>query len=181
MDTLWQIDQRIEEFNRKVSEYLDFCVNPETGELELDTEEFEKWQKETFDALQMERTEKIENIALFRKNEAATVDILDKEIKALQERKKAHSANVQRMDKLLEYATDGEKFETAKCLVKFTSSQSTDVQDEAKFIEWALKRGKKFLSYGKPKPNKAEIKAALTSGKKIPFCVISKNRNIQVK
>lgn len=181
MDTLWQIDQRIEDFNRQVAEYLDFCVNPETGEVELDTEAFEKWQKETFDALQMERTEKIENIALFRKNEAATVDMLDKEIKALQERKKAHTANVQRMDKLLEYATGGDKFETAKCLVKFTTSTSTDVEDESKFIEWAMKRGKKFLSFGKPKPNKTEIKAALVAGKKIPFCAINKNKNIQVK
>jgi hypothetical protein len=163
---IYQIDSQI-------TAVIEASIDPETGELLDITEQLE--------ALQMAREKKIENIALYRKNEAAMVADIAAEIKALTERKKRHEAAVERMDKLLGYATGGIKFESANCLVKFTSSVSTGIEDEASFISWAEANNAGLLTFAAPKPNKTEIKKALNDGQEIPYCSLKEHQNIQVK
>lgn len=167
--TIYQIDEAL-------LELLNSSVDPETGECTFD--------EEAFNALQMARDDKVKNIALFRKNEAAFVDDLDAEIDALKIRRDQHKRVVERMDKLLKYALNGEKFETPEVLVKFTKSEQTVIEDEKQFIDWAVIHNLKLLTI-KPAPaatpNKAEIKKALKAGEKIPFASITPNVNVSVK
>ena len=89
-----------------------------------------------------------------------------------------------RLGKLLDYALDGQRYETPELLVKFTPSQQTVIDDEEKFIDWAAIHNDKLLTFKPappPTPNKAEIKKLLKANVEIPFARIQDNRNISVK
>ncbi|MBQ7727258.1 MAG: siphovirus Gp157 family protein, partial [Clostridia bacterium] len=73
---LYEIDQGIEEALNKV------VVDEETGEVTV-TQDLE-----ALEALQMQRDQKIENVALFYKNADAEAKAIAEEIKKLQARKK---------------------------------------------------------------------------------------------
>lgn len=145
--TLYEIDQKIMEL-----------IDPETGEL-LDVD--------AFDALQMERSEKIENVALWVKNLAAEAAAIKGEVETLTARKNAAERRVDRLKAYLAYALNGEKFSTPRCAVSFRRTKSCE--PSAKFVEWALEAGRDdLLTYKGPEPSKTAIKAALEAGQDVP-------------
>lgn len=142
------------EINQKIMELID----PETGEL-LDVG--------AFDALQMERYEKIENVALWVKNLAAEAAAIKGEIETLTARKNAAEKRVERLKEYLTYALNGEKFSTPRCAVSFRHTKSC--VPSAGFVEWALEAGRDdLLAYKSPEPGKTAIKAALEAGQDVP-------------
>ena len=77
-------------------------IDPETGEV-LDNE--------AFDALQMERDEKIENIACWLKNTDAEAKAIRNEELELAKRRKALENRVDRLKAYLGYALNGNKLD----------------------------------------------------------------------
>lgn len=151
--TLYEIDARLAEL-----------IDPETGEL-LDVE--------AFDALQMERSEKIENVALWAKNLAAEAAAIKGEIEALTERKNAAERRVERLKAYLAYALNGEKFSTPRCAVSFRKTKSCVPSDG--FVEWAQEHERDdLLTYKLPEPSKTAIKAALEAGQDVPAKMVEK-------
>lgn len=151
--TLYEIDQKIMEL-----------IDPETGEL-LDVE--------AFDALQMERVEKIENVALWVKNLAAEAAAIKGEVETLTARKNAAERRVDRLKAYLAYALNGEKFSTPRCAVSFRRTKSCE--PSAKFVEWAQTHNRDdLLTYKPPEPSKTAIKAALEAGQDVPAEMVEK-------
>ena len=93
------------------------CIDPETGEL-ID--------EEALAALQMERTEKIKNVALWLKNLNASVTALKAERDAFDERMKAAQKKADGLKKYLADALQGQKFSTDECAVSFRRSVAVD-------------------------------------------------------
>lgn len=148
------------------------CIDTETGEI-LDFD--------AIDALQMERTAKIENVACWCKDLAASAKALKEEEAALHERRLAADAKADSLKKYLAYALNGEKFETAKARISYRNSEAVVIADEAAFVEWAETSAPDLLTYSAPKPSKTAIKDALKDGMEIAGAEIVKNQSLQIK
>src|SRR5574344_1732207 len=112
MASLYDIDNRILDLTDK-----------ETGEI-LD--------EQAFEALQMERNDKLENIALWVKNLLSESEALKAEEKAFAERRKSAENKAESLKRYLDSALDGQKFNTTKVAISYRKSTSVDVLDVSK-------------------------------------------------
>ncbi len=162
MAKLYEIDQAI----------LD-CVDSETGEI-IDPERL--------DALQIERTEKIEKVACWYKNLVSDAAAIKAEKDALAEREASARYKAEGLKKWLTYALDGKKISTPKVAITFRKSESVEIEDEKEFIYAAQDANRDdLLTYKDPTPNKTAIKAALKDGLDIYGARLVEKQNIQIK
>lgn len=148
------------EINNAIQE----CINLETGEIDL----------ELFEKLQLEKDEKIENVALWIKNLSSDVESMENEKKAFEERIKAAKNKIIALKTYLEMALNGEKFQTAKCSITFRKSKSVNVLDVSKL-------DKDYLKYADPTADKTAIKKAIESGVTVAGASLVENLNVQIK
>lgn len=160
--TIYEIDQRILEL-----------VDPETGEL-LDFD--------AFDELKMERDQKIEGMALWVKELAATASAIKAEIDTLTERKKAVERRCESLKRYLSYILQGEKFSTARCSVSFRKSTSVQVDDQDQLIRWLEQNGyDDCVKYKEPEVSKTEVGKLIKSGMNVPFAHLESKQSMGVK
>lgn len=145
-------------------------VDMETGEIE---------DEKRYDELQMERTQKVENIGLLLKNTVAEAKAIKEEEQALAARRKTAENKVERLKNLLAYALRGEKFSTPKLKVSYRKSRVVNIDPQ--FIEWAESNADDLLTYSEPKVNKTAVRDAIDSGRDIKFAAIEERQNMQVK
>ena len=155
MASLYEIDKSILE-----------CIDQETGEM-IDPERLED--------LFMERSQKIENIALWIKNLQSDALAFKAEKDAFAERERAATAKAEQLKAYLAKALDGQKFSTGKCAVSFRRSEKVEVLDEdsiprAYMVETVTYR-----------PDKSLIKEVLKGGEKISGCQLVESLNTQIK
>ena len=148
----------------EINKAMQECINLETGEIDL----------ELFEKLQLEKDEKIENVALWIKNLSSDVEGMENEKKAFEERIKAAKNKVIALKAYLEMALNGEKFQTAKCSITFRKSKSVTVLDVSKL-------DKDYLKYAEPTADKTAIKKAIESGVTVPGASLVENLNVQIK
>lgn len=149
------------EIERKIME----CVDMETGEI-IDSESLDK--------LQMDRDQKIENVALWIKNLTSEADALKAEKNAFADRQKAAENKAASLKKYLTNYLDGEKFKSEKVAISFRNSDSVDVTDISLIP-------KEYLKIADPTADKTAIKNALKAGAVFDGAEIVTNRNIQIK
>ena len=145
-------------------------VDMETGEIE---------DIARFDELQMERTQKVENIGLLLKNTVAEAKAIKEEEQALAARRKTAENKAERLKNLLAYALHGEKFSTPKLKVSYRKSRVVNIDPQ--FIEWAESNADDLLTHSDPKVNKTAVRDAIDSGRDIKFATIETKQNMQVK
>lgn len=155
---LYEIDAQIESL-----------IDEETGEI-LDIEAFQ--------ALQMEREKKIENIALWIKNLQAEADAIQKERKVMEERERVTRNKIKALKERLNYILNGEKFKTPKVAISYRTSKSVEVDDG--FVEWAQVHADECLKYKAPEVDKSAVKRLLLDGKEMPARIVER-KNIQIK
>lgn len=164
--TLYEIDQAIYELLNR-----GFAVDEETGEIIDGTEELEQ--------LQMERSQKLEGVALYIKNIEAQITSIKAEEDTLANRRKKKEDKV---EKLKKYLTDsiignGEtSFESAKVSVSFRKSEGVEVLDKAALDEkyWRTK------TTTKREPDKTLIKEAIKSGVAVTGAILEERQNINI-
>ena len=159
---LYEIDREIEA-----------CIDFETGEI---------LNPERLDALQMERTKKLEGVALYIKNLTAYAKELREEEKALAERRRQAERKVEGLSQWLTNALQGEKLTTAKAAISFRKSERLDIISEDYFRLWADRNGRNdLLTFVAPKANAAAIKQAIKAGEDIPYMRVEERLNMQIK
>lgn len=163
MRALYEIDAAILE-----------CVDMETGEI---------FDPEKLDALQMERNQKLEGVALWIKDLKAEAAAVKEEADKLNARKKAIDNKVDSLKQWLLYALGGEKLKTARCNVYQTHSQKLNVPDEPGLISFlqTLNEPEKFLRFKEPELKKDDIKKALRDGYEIPGASLEETESIVIK
>ena len=163
MKPLYEIDQAI----------LD-CVDLETGEI-LDAEKL--------DALQMEREQKLEGVALWIKDLKAEAEAVKAEADKLTARKKAVENKIDGLKQWLLYALQGEKLKTPRCNVYQTHNQKLNVPDEPGLISFlqTLEEPEKFLRFKDPELKKDDIKKALKEGTIIPGAALEDTEGLVIK
>lgn len=152
--TLYEINQQI----------LD-AIDMETGEIIDDAK---------FDDLQMERTEKLENIALYYKNLLSEAEALKAEKNAFAEREKQAKTKADSLKKLLDKELNGSKFDTVKVKVSYRKSSALEYDGESDVPD-------EYLKYADPVLDKTSITKDIKSGKHIDGFSIVERNNIQVK
>lgn len=163
MKALYEIDQEI----------LD-CVDMETGEI-LDAEKL--------DALQMERKQKLEGVALWIKDLSAEMEAVKTEADKLTTRKKSLEKRIDGLKLWLLHALDGEKLKTARCNVYQMHSQRLAVANEGELISFlqTLDNPDRFLKVHDPELRKDEIKKALKDGAVIPGAILEDTESIVIR
>lgn len=142
------------------------CVDLETGEIT----DFDK-----FEALQIERNEKLENIALWVKNLTSQAEALKAEEKAFSERRKSAENKAESLKRYLDSSLKGQKFNTTKVAISYRKSTSVDVLDVEKLPE-AYRKTVTTVS-----ADKVAIGAALKAGELVDGATLITNENIQIK
>lgn len=146
----------------------------------IDTETGEVSDEEAFDALQMERDKKVENIGLYFKDLQAEAKAIKEEETNLAARRKSVENKAERLKHLLEYALNGDKFDSPRLKVSYRKSSTVELSEG--FTKWAEEHADDLLTYSEPKPNKTAIKAAIKDGR-VPddMATIETHENISVK
>lgn len=152
--TLYEIDAAI----------LD-CIDTETGEV-VDADKLT--------ALQMERDEKVEAVALWVKDLTAEATALKAEKQAFAERQAAAEKKAESLKRWLADALAGEKFKTTKVAVSFRKTQSVEVPDIWKLDDH-------YLKYSEPTADKAAIKAAIKAGETVEGAELVEGISMTVK
>lgn len=162
MATLYEIDAAIMD-----------CIDPETGEV-LDIDRLE--------ALQMERTAKIESVALWYKNLCADAVAYKAEKDAFAEKEKTAKRTADSLKRYLEAALAGDKMKTTRVEISFRKSPpAVDITDESAFMAYAKDGGHdELLIIKPPEPCKTAIKDAIKRGVEIPGAELVTRQNIQI-
>ncbi len=149
-------------------------TDPETGEIN---------NLDELMGLQMERGQKIENIACLIKNLKDDVRGLKAEAQALTERRRVAENKIARLEAVLDEALDGQKFQTPRCVVSFRNTKAVEVEDLDAVLKWACKecREDEFIRYKAPEINKSNLGAYLKSGADVPGARIVERRSLAVK
>lgn len=160
--SLYEIDRRIMEL-----------VDPETGEIV---------DGAAFDQLQMDRVDKLENIACFIKSTAAEAAAIRAEEVALAARRKVLENREERLRKILSDALGGEKFQTAKCSVTFRVTSRVEVTEPGLAVAWAERHNYGGLvNYKAPEISKRDLGDLLRSGVQIPGVALIEGFSMGVK
>ena len=146
------------------------CIDVETGEV-IDAEQLDK--------LQMERDEKIENVACWIKDLNAEAEAIKTEKQILANRQKVAENKAESLKKYLAYALDGKKFSTAKCAVSFRNTESVEITPEG--LEALMKEHDELLTYKAPEPNKTAIKQAIKDGLNVDGVQLVQNISTIIK
>lgn len=160
--TLFEINQAI----------LD-CVDEETGEV-IDTSALDK--------LQMEKEEKIGNIAAYIKNLKAEAKALKEEENILSARRKACENKEARLKDYLQEALQGQKFKDARVSIYYgKSAPAVKIADEKRFIDWAKESAPEYLTYSEPTVNRAKLKEDIENGLEFSTATLEQSTYIVIK
>lgn len=165
--------RKLYEIDSDIDALISNSIDAETGEVLIDDEALGK--------LQMEREQKIESVVLYAKDVDAEIIAIETEIDALKDRLFRLEKTGTGLRKYIAHALNGQKFSTARCECVFRKSTAVEI-DEG-FCDWAdgFDLGQYLNVKHTVTPNKAEIKKALKSGKKLMYCRLVENQNLTIK
>lgn len=150
----------------EINEQLLSCIDTETGEI-LETDKF--------DGLQIERSEKLENIALWYKNLQSEAQAYKTEKDLFAEKQKRSEKKADSLKNYLDTALKGNKFNTVKVDISYRKSASVNVLDIDKLPE-EYKKSVTTVS-----ADKVELAKILKTGVSIDGAEIIESNNIQIK
>lgn len=149
------------------------CVDAETGEV-LDLDKLM--------ALTMARDEKIENIALWLKNDIAEAKAIREEEKALAARRQVLEKAAESKKWYLDSVLNGEKFSTPRCSISYRKTTSVDVSDMDAVVAWMMANGhEEEIKITAPTVSKTDLAALLKNGAKIDGASLVHGMSMGVK
>ena len=149
----------------KINQAILDCIDAETGEI-IDAEQL--------DELQMERDEKIENVACWIKDLKAEAEALKAEQMAFAERQRVAENKMESLKKWLAYALNGEKFKTVRASVSFRTTDKVEIDDIYNLDE-------NYLRYKEPEADKEAIKKAIKAGQTVAGATLVKSTSVIIK
>lgn len=151
--------------------FNDACVN-EDGEVDFNL------SQAFLEALEMERADKLESIALYIKELYHEADAIGQEELKLKKRRQAKEKKAERLEEYIKSSLLGfgdKKFETPRVVLSFRSSKSVVITDESKLDERFMK-AKVVVTV-----DKTAIKDALDKGEVVEGACIEEKQNLQIK
>lgn len=152
------------EINNEIARFLAENTDPETGEL---------MNAEILEDLELERSVKLESIALSVKNIRAEAEAVKAEKLALAKRQARLENTADRLSEYLGGELGGVNFSTARVECGFRKTAVTEIVDADKIPE-------EYLDV-KTSPNKTRIKAAIRAGIKVDGAVLTERSSLTIK
>jgi hypothetical protein len=149
----------------------------EITELIKKSEELELTQDD-LELLEIELKEKSDNIIKYVQNLEGNINIIDTEIKRLQELKKTEKNKIERMKEYIKYSMDKmglKKIESPIGKISLRKSESVEIEDIEKIPGEFVTIKQTF------NPDKTAIKKAIKEGREIPGAKIIIKENINIK
>lgn len=146
----------------------------------------EEARADTWEALQLEAGEKIDNTASYIKGQRAEADELRKEaavlLKRAREAEDAADYWTRKLADALPRFGYEKKYESPRHKLSLRASKATVIEDVSAFREWAkATNNNDLLTYKDPEPDKNRIKEAIQSGREIFGAYIEERRNLVIK
>lgn len=141
----------------------------------VDTEDGEIFDLQQFEALQMERDQKIEGMCCYIKNKLADADAIDAEANTLSHRSGVIRKEAERCKAYLAGVLYGEKFETPRCKISWRKSEVCNVLSMEELPD-EYKRTKVTID-----ADKTAIKKAIKAGAEIPGAEVIQKLNMTLK
>ena len=163
MRPLYQINKDLD--------YFEFEISEDGEVLNLDA----------FEAIEMEKTAKIEGAILKRKNIAAMAEARKQEIASLQKLLKDDQAQIDSLDDWIKDALNGEKFKTDKCAVSYRKSTSVSVKDEDSVLKYLRASGHADCIKTTETFNKMDVKKLLQQHIQVPGAELLDHINVVIK
>lgn len=160
------------------AEYQQFLEAVESGEIP------EEAITDTLESIETLLEEKADNIACLIKNMTAEVAAIKAEEQNLAERRKNKEKQIDRIKTYLSDTLQKAnmlKIETPRNKISFRKSESVKIENEEKFIEWAVHHADEYLSFKDPTINKTAIKKGLANGAEIAGASLETKNNMQIK
>ena len=161
----------------QLSEALQACIKLDEQRM-VDTETGEILDVDQYLALAEALDAKLENLALYIKNQRAEADMIKAEADKLTKRAKAKANEAERCSEYLSGFManhyDLKKFETARVRLSWRSSEYVEVNGIDALPD-------EYLRFKDPEPDKTKIKAALKAGVELKGCTLVANQNLQIK
>ena len=149
----------------EINEALMNCIDEETGEIT---------DLGNYEALNLERGEKLENLALWIKNLKADVEAYKAEKATFAEKQARAEKKIDSLRALLERELAGQALKSPKVDVTFRRSESVKILDV-----YALPA--EFQHYSEPTADKKAIKDALKAGQEVPGAELESKLNMTIK
>lgn len=156
MATLYELNEQLRDF-----------------ELEIDEETGEILNADMLDALEIERKDKIENIALWIKNLRSDAEAYKKEKESFNKKEAAAKNKADRLKDYLSEMIKGERFKSDKVEISWRRSEAVNVDMDMIPAEYVIEQA--------PKPDKTKIRQDLKNGILIPGATLEERENIQIK
>lgn len=150
----------------EINQELLNCIDLETGEI-VDTDKF--------DGLQIEREQKLENVALWYKNLQSEAQAYKLEKDLFAEKQKRAEKKAESLKTYLDSALHGSKFSTVKVDISYRKSTSVNVLDIDKLSDDYKKKVTTVSA------DKTLIAKVLKDGKTIDGAELVESNNIQIK
>lgn len=141
----------------------------------VDTEDGEIFDLQQFEALQMERGQKIEGMCCYIKNLMAEAVAYEAEEKRMRERRAAKEREIDRCKGYLASVLYGEKFETPRCKISWRKSEICNVLN-IDAVPDEFKRTKVTVD-----ADKTAIKKAIKAGAEVPGAEVIQKLNMTLK
>lgn len=141
------------------------CIDMETGEIIA---------PEKLEALQMDKHEKLRNIAFVALNAAADAKAYEEQEKKFSARKKAAKATVEWAKATLARELGGEKMKEPEFTISYRKSEVVEIANLNAVPD-------EFLAPQPPKVDKVGLKKAVKGGAVIDGVTIVEKQNIQIK
>lgn len=150
--------------NQKILDAIEYGCDPETGEIVDDA---------GLEALQMEMSDKIENICLFIKDLRAESKALHDEETALAKRRHTAENKADWLTNYVQKVLNGERFKTNKVVVSYRNSQAVVIDDIDSLQD-------DFLRV-KVEPDKTAIKEVLKAGAAVKGAHLEDRKSMTIK
>jgi len=163
---------KLYEYPRAIEDAYERGADAETGEI-IDEK---AWAE--LEALQIERDERIEGVALWVKDLNAEAAAIKAEEEALKKRRQSIEKKAENLKGYLGYVLRGEKFKTARVAVGWRRSETAELLDGVDPVSLPLEYQRVKVAV---EPDKAKLKEALKAGKTIEGVELVERQNIQIK
>lgn len=134
------------------------------------------------ESLEMEKSDKLEGIALHIKNLKSDIAAIREEEKNLAARRKVMENRVASMTDFLDYALAGSKFDTPRVAISYRKSIKTIIDDAWLLARWLKRNGAAdAVEQPEPKIDKNMVKTLLKEGIKVPHAKLEESTSMHIK
>ena len=156
------------QLNDTIRKAIEQGFDEETGEI---------FDADALEALELQRDEKIETIALFIKDLTAEAKAIKEEKLALAKRQQTAENHAESLKRYLTKCLDGEKFKTAKVAISYRKSQTVEFIDGFDVNQLP----EQYQRKADPEADKTALKDALKAGEEIYGVYLAEHNNTIIK